>query len=115
MATTTRGSATTGGAAAAGRPESESIEAEVAELRAELARLTKEFAALGEKSAGTARRAASEGVEQLRARGEAKMAELRAGTSQMEDQIADTVREKPITSLAIAAGVGFLFALIARR
>jgi ElaB/YqjD/DUF883 family membrane-anchored ribosome-binding protein len=25
------------------------------------------------------------------------------------------VREKPVTSLAIAAGVGFLFALISRR
>ena len=32
-----------------------------------------------------------------------------------KQQISDSVREKPLTSLAIAAGVGYLFALLARR
>lgn len=107
MATTPRGGAAT--------TENTTIESDLAELRAEVKALTKQIAALGEKSATTARRAANEGVEQLRARGEAKLSELRNTADDIEAQVAQTVREKPITSLAMAAGVGFLFALIARR
>jgi ElaB/YqjD/DUF883 family membrane-anchored ribosome-binding protein len=40
---------------------------------------------------------------------------LRTSAKDIEAQIMDSVREKPVTSLAIAAGVGFLFALLARR
>lgn len=109
MATTTKGP----GAGAKAEPGS--IEDDIAELRAEVAALAKQIGALGEKSVNTARRAAAEGVEQLRSQGEAKFAELREKTDDIEAQVTATVREKPITSLAIAAGVGFLFALIARR
>ncbi len=110
MATTKSGAAKTE-ASADGRP----IEDDIAELRAEIAALARQISALGEKSASTARRAAAEGVEQLRAQGEAKLSELRDSAADMEARITQTVHEKPVTSLAIAAGIGFLFALIARR
>ncbi|RVA25445.1 DUF883 family protein, partial [Mesorhizobium sp. M7D.F.Ca.US.004.03.1.1] len=58
---------------------------------------------------------ATEGVEQLRAQGEAAFDSLRSNAKDIEAQMMASVREKPVTSLAIAAGVGFLFALIARR
>ncbi len=122
MATTTGASATgkTGpgmGAAGLGgtTPGSQSLEADVAELRSEIASLTKQIAALGEKSVNTARRAATEGVETLREKGEAKIAELRGNAGDFETRLEETVREKPMTALAIAAGAGFLFALLARR
>ncbi|MBX3532222.1 MAG: DUF883 family protein [Rhizobiaceae bacterium] len=111
MATTSKGAGTKSEAG----PASGSIEADVAELRAEIAALTRQLAALGEKSVNTAKRAAAEGVEQLRSQGEAKLGELRASASDFEARVTETVREKPVTSLAIAAGIGFLFALIARR
>ncbi|MGY3327209.1 ElaB/YqjD/DUF883 family membrane-anchored ribosome-binding protein [Mesorhizobium sp. USDA 4775] len=60
-------------------------------------------------------RAATEGVEQLRAQGEAAFDSLRGSAKDIEAQLLANVREKPVTSLAIAAGVGFLFALLARR
>ncbi|TGP29551.1 DUF883 family protein, partial [bacterium M00.F.Ca.ET.228.01.1.1] len=63
----------------------------------------------------TARRAAAEGVEQLRAQGEAAFDSLRGNARDLEAQMVASVREKPVTSLAIAAGVGFLFVLLARR
>ena len=39
----------------------------------------------------------------------------RACAEDIEAQLIAKVREKPVTSLAIAAGVGFLFALLSRR
>jgi ElaB/YqjD/DUF883 family membrane-anchored ribosome-binding protein len=66
-------------------------------------------------SARTARKAASAKAEELRAQGEAAFDELRESALDYEKQIADAVREKPVTSLAIAAGVGFFFALLAQR
>ncbi|TIR45617.1 MAG: DUF883 family protein, partial [Mesorhizobium sp.] len=66
-------------------------------------------------SYGAARRAAAEGVEQLRAHGEAAFESMRGSAQDLEAQLIASVREKPVTSLAIAAGVGFLFALLSRR
>ena len=91
------------------------LEADIKQLRADLEKLAKQMATTGEHGYGTAKRAAAFGAEQIRAQGEAKLEELRASAKDIEEQILASVREKPVTSLAIAAGVGFLFALLARR
>jgi ElaB/YqjD/DUF883 family membrane-anchored ribosome-binding protein len=91
------------------------LEADFRQLKADIDKLTKQLAKTGEHGYGTARRAATEGVEQLRAQGEAAFDSLRSNAKDIEAQMMASVREKPVTSLAIAAGVGFLFALLARR
>ncbi|QKC81455.1 DUF883 family protein [Mesorhizobium sp. NZP2077] len=91
------------------------LEADIRQLKADIDKLTKQLAKTGEHGYGTARRAATEGVEQLRAQGEAAYDSLRGSAKDIEAQLLANVREKPVTSLAIAAGVGFLFALLARR
>lgn len=91
------------------------FEAQIATLKEELAKVKAQLASSGARSADAARKAASSGADQLRAHGEAAMDELRANARDVEQQLVARVHEKPITSLAIAAGVGFLFALIARR
>lgn len=91
------------------------LEADVRQLKAELDALAKQFAATSQHGVNTAKRAATEGMDQLRGQGEATLDSLRANARDIEAQILDNVREKPVTSLAIAAGVGFLFALLARR
>jgi ElaB/YqjD/DUF883 family membrane-anchored ribosome-binding protein len=95
--------------------EAPDLEADIKQLKADLENLAKQMAATGEHGYGTARRAAAMGAEQLRAQSEAKLDELRANAKDIEAQVMAHVREKPVTSLAIAAGVGFLFALLARR
>ncbi|UDL88021.1 hypothetical protein LGH82_23060 [Mesorhizobium sp. PAMC28654] len=91
------------------------LEADIKQLKADIEKLTRQLAKTGEHGYGTARRAATEGVEQLRAQGEAAFDNLRSNARDVEAQLLASVREKPVTSLAIAAGVGFLFALLARR
>lgn len=91
------------------------LEADIKQLKADLEKLVKQMQQTSEHGYGTARRAAAFGADQLKAQGEAKLEELRAGAVAIEEQVLASVREKPLTSLGIAAGVGFLFALIARR
>ncbi|OQM76176.1 DUF883 family protein [Manganibacter manganicus] len=97
------------------RASTEELEADIRQLKAEIEKLSQQLAKTGEQGYGTARRAAAEGVEQLRVQGEAAMESLRGNARDLEQQMSAHVREKPVTSLAIAAGVGFLFALFSRR
>jgi len=107
--------ATAAGKAASDEPTTADLEADIRQLKADIEKLTKQFAKTGEHGYGAARRAAAEGVEQLRTQGEAAFESMRGSAQDLEAQIIASVREKPVTSLAIAAGVGFLFALLSRR
>lgn len=91
------------------------LEADIKQLKADIEALAKQLATTGEHGYGTARRAAAQGAEQLKAQSDAAVEALRANARDIEEQFMTTVREKPVTSLAIAAGVGFLVALLARR
>jgi ElaB/YqjD/DUF883 family membrane-anchored ribosome-binding protein len=91
------------------------LEAEIAKLREEMAKLAEQISRTGDSSYSAARRAASEGIEQMKVQGEAAMEDLKANARDVEQQLTEAVREKPITSLAIAAGIGFLFAVLMRR
>lgn len=110
----------------AGKAEDKAIpadlEAELAQLREDVARLTEQLAKTGEQLGRTgehtlsaARRAATEGAAHLRVKGEEAVDALKSNAGDIERQVTDAVREKPLTSLAIAAGVGFFFALLSRR
>ncbi|MEO9336552.1 hypothetical protein ABFT80_03825 [Mesorhizobium sp. SB112] len=106
-------------AASTGKPDmsktTSDLEADIRQLKADLEILTKQLAATGEHSISAAKRAASEGVDQLRVHGEAAMDGLKSNARDVEAQVIATVREKPVTALAIAAGAGYLFALLSRR
>ncbi len=84
-------------------------------LKKEVAHLSGELKRSKQRSAGAAKRAAADGMEALKAQGEAAIEALRENSSELEAELAKQVREKPFTSLAFAAGAGFLLALLARR
>lgn len=105
---------TTGSANDIGRSTAD-LEADINQLKADIEKLTQQLAMTGEHGYGAAKRAAAAGVEQLRAQGEAAFGSLRGSAEDMEAQMVARVREKPVTSLAMAAGAGFLFALLTRR
>lgn len=96
-------------------PDVSQLEADIAQLKADIERLTADLAATGEHGLGAAKRAAAQGAEQLKVQGEAAFENIRSNAQDIEAQVIAHVREKPVTSLAIAAGVGFVLALLTRR
>ncbi|MFC3219843.1 hypothetical protein ACFOEZ_12500 [Tianweitania populi] len=80
------------------------LEAEISRLRSDLANLTKQIGAAGTQSFDTAKAVAQQSVDRLR-----------TNAQDLEEQVVARVQEKPLTALAVAAAVGYFFALINRR
>ena len=91
------------------------MEIQIEALKAEIAALTAQIQSSGKGSFEALKNIATDGADQLRYQGEAAVENLKAKAGDIEGQVTEAVREKPMTALAIAAGVGFLFALISRR
>lgn len=84
--------------------EAGDIRADIEQLRKDIGQLSEHLLETGNRSMSRARQAASDSADQLR------------GTaSDLQDDLTETVREKPFTALAVAAGVGFLVAMMMRR
>lgn len=80
------------------------LEEEIRQLREDVSQLSDHLRRISNRSVNAAQRAAKEGAEQLR------------GTAEdFQDELVGLVREKPLTSIAVAAAIGYLFALIAHR
>jgi ElaB/YqjD/DUF883 family membrane-anchored ribosome-binding protein len=91
------------------------IEAQLQQLREDIASLARSVAAVGNEKAsevrGKARRAAHDAAD-------ASMHMVEAAREQamsLERDLERQIRTNPIQAVAIAAGVGFLFALMTRR
>ncbi len=98
-----------------GAANSNDIEAQIAQLREDIASLAKTVAAVGNAKAeevkGKARRAANEAAD-------ASISVVEAAREQavsFERDLEKQIRTNPIQSVAIAAGIGFVFALLTRR
>lgn len=77
---------------------------DIRQLRDDIAQLGEHLRELGGNSVNRAQQAAKDGVEQV-----CETAE------DVQNELCEFVRAKPIAALAVAAGVGYLFALISRR
>lgn len=91
------------------------IEVQLNQLREDIAALAKTVAAVGNEKAsevkGKARRAAADATDASYQMVEAAKDQAISLERDLERQI----RANPIQSVAIAAGVGFIFALLSRR
>jgi ElaB/YqjD/DUF883 family membrane-anchored ribosome-binding protein len=87
-------------------------EADVQALSDELKQLRSEFVRLGQLIESTARSASSEAAQAARATGERAWGEVR----NRADDLASRIESRPITSAAVAFGIGvFLGLLFGRR
>ena len=86
----------------------EDVEAQIGQLRDDVSKLVATVTALGKDKAGDAK-------EKVSAQAEDALNAVNAQASRIEAEVTGRVRERPIMALGIAAAVGFVAAMLARR
>lgn len=110
---TTRKSSNAGSRSSAKTREQE-LEAQVAQLQSDLKSITETLRKLTGEKAGEVRNIAEAEFRQLKRRGKNMVEEAQDQAGEYEQQLKDTIREKPLTAVATALGVGFVLALLTR-
>jgi len=91
------------------------LEAQIAQLRSDLKGITETLGKLSGEKVGEARALAKTEMRHLQAKGQQMLDEAQDQVGEAEKQLKDTIREKPLTAVAAAAGIGFIFALLTRH
>lgn len=90
------------------------LEAQVAQLQSDLKSITETLRKLTGEKAGEVRDIAEAELRHLKRRGQHMVEEAQDQASEYEQQLKDTIREKPLTAVATALGIGFVLALLTR-
>jgi len=101
--------------AAEGENDSAAIEEQIARIKSDISDLASTLASLGSKRVRGARGQADQRLQDLTGAGEEMLDELRRQLRMVERDVEARVRDRPLQTIGIAAGVGFLLALIMRR
>lgn len=113
MATTPRMKTADEGSGATG--DRAAIEEQLARIKADLTELASTLQAIGSRRVSDARSQADQRVGELSRAAEEGIEDLRRQLRTIERDLSEKVQEKPLQTLGIAAGVGFLLALVMRR
>jgi ElaB/YqjD/DUF883 family membrane-anchored ribosome-binding protein len=99
----------------AGRTDdTQALSAEMAELRRELARISSTIGDIAANRYSAVREQASGLAEDVAHRSAALRDEAFARAGALEEELQRTVRDRPLTAVAVAAGVGYLVGLLSR-
>lgn len=93
----------------------EQLEAQIAQLQSDLKSITQTLAKLTENRVEGAKEYATAEFRQLKRRGQHVLEDAQGQAVEYEQQLKDTIREKPLTAVATAAGIGFVLALLTRH
>lgn len=90
------------------------LQDEIAELKRELARVSGLVGDIATNRYEAAKGRAAGYAEEAVRRGEALREEAYARAGALEAEAERTIRERPLTAVAVAAGIGYLIGLISR-
>lgn len=93
----------------------EELQAQIAQLKQDIASLAATLSDIGSQKINQARQSASENYQDIYEQGENAIHALKNQACSLEEQVTDYVRERPLTTLALAAAAGYLFSAITRR
>lgn len=93
----------------------ETLEDQVAKLEDDIKSIAASLARLGDDKVSETRGAAKAQYKNLVKSGKHVVDDLQSQAGAFESQITDAIREKPLTAVAGAIGIGFLIALLTRR
>jgi ElaB/YqjD/DUF883 family membrane-anchored ribosome-binding protein len=90
------------------------LERQVNQLQSDLKAIAATLAKLGGDKVSEAKDLASNEVRQLRRQGQIVVDDVQEQAGLLEKQLKDTIREKPLTAVASAVGIGYILALLTR-
>ncbi|SFR39691.1 DUF883 family protein [Litoreibacter janthinus] len=96
-------------------PNSEDVAAQLATLKSDLIGLTEIIAEMSKGKAGEISEVAKAKAEAARASGAEQYEKAKERAADLQNQANDFVIKQPATSLAIAAGAGFLIGFLSNR
>lgn len=102
------------GARVSEKTREQELEAQVAQLQDDLKSIGETLRKLTGEKAGEVRDIAESEFRHLKRRGRHMVEEAQDQAEEYEQQLKDTIREKPLTSVATALGIGFVLALLTR-
>lgn len=91
------------------------LEAQVEQLQSDLKDISATLRKLTGEKAGEVREIANAEFKELKKRGQDMIDEAQDQFTDAEKQLKDTIREKPLTAVASALGIGFVLALLVRH
>jgi len=102
------------------KPESRSaaekdMERQIGELREEIVALTKSLDKVGAEKLRNVRHRMKSLLDGARGHGEGTISEAQQKLHDVQEEVSGNIREKPLASVAIAAGIGFILAHMLRR
>jgi ElaB/YqjD/DUF883 family membrane-anchored ribosome-binding protein len=102
------------GAARQSQSREDDLSAQVQQLQADLKSIAATLASLAEDKVNDAQKLAKREVKNLARSGQSAVEEVQDEFGQLEKQIKDTIREKPLTAVAGAIALGFILAVVSR-
>ncbi len=91
------------------------LEEQVAQLQDDIKAIAATLARLSNEKVSEVRGAAKTEVRNLQRQGQHVVEDVQDQASALEKQLKDTIREKPLTAVASAVGIGFILALLSRH
>lgn len=100
---------------ATGKAREAQLEDQVSQLQDDLKAIAATLARLSSDKVNEVRDVAKSEARHLQRQGQHVIDDVQDQASAMEKQLKDTIREKPLTAVASAVGIGFILALLSRR
>jgi ElaB/YqjD/DUF883 family membrane-anchored ribosome-binding protein len=91
------------------------LEDQISQLQADLKGIASTLAKLTNSKVNEVRDVATSEARHLQRQGQNVIEDVQDQAGALEQQLKDTIREKPLTAVASAIGIGFVLALLSRR
>ncbi len=100
---------------AASRAKEKQLEDQIAQLQDDLKGIAATLARLSSEKVNEVRDVAKSEARHLKNQGQHVIDDVQEQAGALEQQLKDTIREKPLTAVASAVGIGFILALLSRH
>lgn len=101
--------------AAANKAKEQDLENQISQLQDDIKGIAATLARLSSEKVSEVKDAAKSEALHLQRQGQNVIEEVQDQAGELEQQLKDKIREKPLTAVASAIGIGFVLALLSRR